>query len=98
MHLNKAKTFSERVALAILGHIIEPLSEKKRRVKFPYWGVLNNADSLCIKISPIFYIANPNPNPAGPSTLQYGNYPKRSTTLSTTFESHCTLNFRKLVR
>ena len=26
------------------------------RVKFPYWGVLNYADSLCIKISPIFYI------------------------------------------
>ena len=23
-------------------------------VKFPYWGVLNYADSLCIKISPIF--------------------------------------------
>ena len=45
-------------------------------VKFPYWGVLNYADSLCLKISPIFYIANPNPNPEGPSTPQYGNYPK----------------------
>ena len=31
-------------------------------------GRLNYANSLCIKISPIFYIANPNPNPAGPST------------------------------
>ena len=45
------------------------------RVKFPYWGVLNYADSLCIKISPIFYIANPNPNPTGPTTAQYGNDP-----------------------
>ena len=33
-------------------------------VKFPYWGVLNYADSLWIKISPIFYIANPKPNPS----------------------------------
>ena len=37
-------------------------------VKFPYWGVLHYADSLCIKISPIYYIANPNPNLTGPST------------------------------
>ena len=44
-----------------------------RSVKFPYWGVLNYADSLCIKLSAIFYIVNPNPNPAGPSTPQYGN-------------------------
>ena len=33
------------------------------------------ADSLCTKISPIFYIANPNPSPAGPNTPQYENYP-----------------------
>ena len=46
------------------------------QVKFPYWGVLNYVDSLCIKISPIFYIANANPNPAEPSTPQYGNYPE----------------------
>ena len=47
-------------------------------VKFPYWGVLNHVDTLCIKISPILYIANPNPNPTGPSTPQYGNYPQIS--------------------
>ena len=45
-------------------------------VKISYWCVLNYADSLCIKISPIFYIAQANPNPAGPSMPQYGNYPK----------------------
>ena len=44
------------------------------RVKFPYWGILNYAEILCIKISPIFYIINPNPNSTGPSTPQYGNY------------------------
>ena len=44
-------------------------------VKFPYCGVLTlYGDSLCIKISPIFYIANSNPNQTGPSTLQCGNY------------------------
>ena len=53
----------------------------KKRVKFLYWGVLNYADSLCIKISPIFNIANPNPNPAGPDTPQYGNYAKKSSKL-----------------
>ena len=47
-------------------------------VKCPYWGVLNYADNLWIKISPIFYIANANPNPAGPCTPQHGNYPKIS--------------------
>ena len=31
-------------------------------VKFPYWGILNYAGSLCIKILPIFCIAYPNPN------------------------------------
>ena len=46
---------------------------KYPEVKFPYWGVFNYADSLWINISPIFYIANANPNPAGPSTPQYGN-------------------------
>ena len=45
-------------------------------VKFPYWGALNYADSLCIKISPIFYMANPNPNPTGTGTPQYRNYPE----------------------
>ena len=30
--------------------------------KFLYRGILNYADSLCIKASPIFYIANRNPN------------------------------------
>ena len=45
-------------------------------VKFLYWGIFNYADNLCIKILSIFYIANPNPNPAGPSMPQYGNYPK----------------------
>ena len=52
--------------------------EKSRRKqtgsKFPYWGVLNYVNSLCIRVSPILYIANPNPNPTGPSTTQYGNY------------------------
>ena len=33
----------------------------------------------CIKISPIFYIANANPNPTGPSTPHYGNYPPKLT-------------------
>ena len=35
----------------------------------------NYANSLCIRISPIFFMANPNPNPAGPSMPQYRNYP-----------------------
>ena len=48
------------------------------RVTFPHWGVLNYTDSLCTKISPIFYIANFNPNPTGHSTPQYGNDPKKS--------------------
>ena len=47
----------------------------ENRVKFPYWGVLNYADSLCIKVSPIFYIANAKPTPVGANTPQYGNYP-----------------------
>ena len=35
------------------------------------------------KISPIFYIlANPNPNPAGPNTPQYGNYPQNVSQLA----------------
>ena len=34
--------------------------------------------SLCLKILPILYIANPNPNPTGPSTPQYGNYPEKN--------------------
>ena len=46
-----------------------------KEVKFRYWGVLNCADSLCIKISPIFCTANANLNPTGPSTPQYRNYP-----------------------
>ena len=33
------------------------------RVKFPYWCILNYAESLRIKNSPILYIANANPNP-----------------------------------
>ena len=45
-------------------------------VKFPFWGILDYADSLSKKISPIFYTANANPNPAGPSMPQYGNYPE----------------------
>ena len=49
----------------------------RKLVKFPYWGVLNYADNLCINISPIFYIANPKPNPTGLSTPQYGNYPRK---------------------
>ena len=47
-----------------------------KQVRFSYWGVLN----LCIKISPIFYIANANPNPAGPRTPKYGNYPNYTET------------------
>lgn len=46
----------------------------ERWVKFPYWGELNYADSLCKKISPIFYMAN-NPNPTGHGTPQNGNFP-----------------------
>ena len=38
-------------------------------------SVSGRTDSLCTKISPIFYIANANHNPAGPSTPQYGSYP-----------------------
>ena len=38
--------------------------------------VLHYANSLYIKISPIFFIANPNPNTTGPSMPQYGNYPQ----------------------
>ena len=34
------------------------------------------------------YIANPNPNPAGPSTPQYGNYPLD-------FNLNFNLNFKK---
>ena len=50
---------------------------KRISVKLLYWIVLTYADrdSLCIKISPIFYIANPNLNSAGTSTSQFGNYP-----------------------
>ena len=47
-------------------------------VKFPYWGVLNYANNLCIKISPIFYMANPNPNPTGASKPQCRNYPEKT--------------------
>ena len=52
-------------------------NSNKSLVKFLYWGILNYADSLCIKISPILYIGNPNPNLTGPSMPQYGSYPKK---------------------
>ena len=44
-------------------------------VKFPYWSVLNYADSLCIKISLIFYMTNLNANLTGLTMPHYGSYP-----------------------
>ena len=87
--LNLTVSFIERaycLLITILSNLVSiqqqdklslpPTVLQKDSAKFPYWGLFNYSDSLYIKISPIFYIANPNRDPTGPSTPQYENYPK----------------------
>ena len=71
------------------------VSTFKKLVKLPCWGVLNHADSLCIKISPIFYIAYP--NPTAPSTPQYGNYPKNFPSHTNMYMTGNKIGFFKII-